>query len=58
MFAEYVVAGCRFTQKELSEIFEPQGLKILESRFVRAGHFDESLPENDDRAKEILFAIE
>ena len=56
--AEYVMADYRFTQKELSVILEQQGFKILESRFVRAGHFDEPLTEADDRAKEILFVIE
>lgn len=56
--AEYVVADYRFTQSELSEILEQQGFKILESRFVRAGHFDESLPEDHENAKEILFVLE
>lgn len=56
--AEYVVADYRFTQSELSEILKLQGFNILESRFVRAGHFEESLPEDHDNAKEILFVIE
>lgn len=56
--AEYVVADYRFTQSELSEILVQEGFNILESRFVRAGHFKESLPEDHDNAKEILFVIE
>lgn len=56
--AEYVVADYRFTQSELSEILLQEGFNILESRFVRAGHFEESLPENHDNAKEILFVVE
>ena len=56
--AEYVVADYRFTQHELSELLMQQGFQIIESRFVRAGHFDEPLAEDDDRAKEILCVIE
>lgn len=56
--AEYVVADYRFTQSELSEILMQEGFRILESRFVRAGHFEEPLPEEHDNAKEILFVVE
>lgn len=56
--AEYVVADYRFTQSELSAILDQEGFNILESRFVRAGHFEEPLPEDHDNAKEILFVIE
>ena len=56
--AEYVVADYRFTQSELSEILIQQGFTILESRFVRAGHFEEPLSENHDNSKEILFVVE
>ena len=56
--AEYVMADYRFTQSELSEILIHEGFAIIESRFVRAGHFEDSLPENHDNAKEILFVIE
>lgn len=56
--AEYIVADYRFTQKELSEILDKHGLHVIESRFVRAGRFDEALSEDDDKAKEILFIVE
>lgn len=56
--AEYVVADYRFTQSELTDILEHQGFIVLASRFVRAGHFDEPLPEDHENAKEILFVIE
>ena len=56
--AEYVVADYRFTQQELTDILEQYEFKILDSRFVRAGHFDEPLAESDGKAKEILFIIE
>ncbi|MDD6891288.1 MAG: bifunctional N-acetyltransferase/class I SAM-dependent methyltransferase [Bacteroidales bacterium] len=56
--AEYVVADYRFTQAELQQILSANGLRVIESRFVRAGHFDVPLPEEDDNAKEILFVVE
>jgi 2-polyprenyl-3-methyl-5-hydroxy-6-metoxy-1,4-benzoquinol methylase len=55
--AEYVVADYRFTAEELSNIFVQNGLEVVETRFVRAGHFDESLSEEDDHAKECLFVV-
>lgn len=56
--AEYVIADYRFTQTELKAILEEQGFNVLDSRFVQAGHFDIPLPEEDDKAKEILIVIE
>jgi SAM-dependent methyltransferase len=56
--AEYVVADYRFTKAELQQILEDNGLSVVESRFVRAGHFDVPLAEDDDNAKEILFVVE
>ena len=45
-------------QLELQQILSDNGLQVIESRFVRAGHFEESLPEDHDNAKEILFVVE
>lgn len=56
--AEYIVADYRFKQLELQQILADNGLQVIESRFVRAGHFEESLPEDHDNAKEILFVVE
>lgn len=56
--AEYIVADYRFTQQELMSILGKYGLRVIESRFVRAGRFDEPLPEDHDKAKEILFIVE
>lgn len=55
--SEYIVADYRFTQKELADILQSLNFEILESRFVRAGHFDVPLDESDDNAKEILFVV-
>lgn len=56
--AEYVVADYRFTQEELSQVLNNEGLKVIDSRFVKAGHFDSSFAEYDEDAKEILFVVE
>lgn len=56
--AEYVVADYRFTQQELKQVLEEEGLRVVESRFVKSGHFDSSFGEFDDDAKEILFLVE
>lgn len=55
---EYVVADYRFTQQELQQILSDEGLNVIETRFVRAGRFDEPLAEEHDNAKEILFVVE
>lgn len=55
--AEYVVADYRFTAAELSEVLRFNGFEIQEQRFVSAGHFDVSLTEDNDRAKECLFVV-
>jgi hypothetical protein len=55
--AEYVVADYRFTAEELSNILVQNGLEVVETRFVCAGHFDMPLSEQDDRAKECLFVV-
>ena len=39
--------------KEITDILKKMGFEILESRYVRAGHFDEKLESTDGHAKEI-----
>lgn len=56
IFAEYVVADKRYYMEEIKEIFLTEGFKILDARFVSAGHFDTPLPPT--KAKEILLLVE
>lgn len=51
--AEYVIRDKRYTMKEITDILKKSGFEILESRYVRAGHFDEKLESTDSHAKEI-----
>ena len=52
--AELLVRDRRYTKLEIERLCCQAGLDVLWSRFVRAGHWDEPLEANDDRAKEIL----
>ena len=52
--AEYVIRDKRYTKGEIISIVEGCGFEVVESRFVRAGHFDECLKNSDTHAKEIL----
>ncbi len=56
--AEYVIADYRFTAEELAAVFEEQGFKVEEIRYVKAGKWDESLGATDKGAKEILLIAE
>jgi len=58
IFAEYLVADKRYTMSEITNIIENLGLKVVESRYVQAGHWDAPLPPIDSKAKEILLIIE
>lgn len=51
--AEYVIRDKRFTRNEIISVLENEGFEILDSRYVRAGHFDEKLHAKDSHAKEI-----
>lgn len=52
--SEYIIRDKRYTKIEISTLLQNNGFKILESHFVRAGKFDESLNATDKNAKEIL----
>ena len=52
--SEYIIRDKRYTKIEISTLLQNNGFEILESRFVRAGKFDESLNATDKNAKEIL----
>jgi 2-polyprenyl-3-methyl-5-hydroxy-6-metoxy-1,4-benzoquinol methylase len=52
--AELLVRDRRYTKQQIEELCTRAGLDVVWSRFVRAGHWNESLEADDDRAKEIL----
>ncbi len=51
--AEYVIRDRRYTMSQLEMLLEKYGFEVIEKRYVRAGHFDESLAPLDAHAKEI-----
>lgn len=51
--AEYIIRDKRYKMTEIIELLELQGFDVIESRYVRAGHFDEPLDSTDSHAKEI-----
>ncbi len=57
IFAEYLVADKRYKMAEINALVEAEGLKVLESRFVQAGHWDVPLSSVDTKAKEILLIL-
>lgn len=56
--AEYIIRDKRYYMNEILEMVEDCGFKIIEKRYVRAGHFDEALEALDMHAKEILIIAE
>lgn len=54
--AEYIIRDKRYRKKEIISILEEIGFIVDDVRRVRAGHFEENLSQDDDRAKE-LFVI-
>ncbi len=52
--SEYIIRDKRYTKTEISSLLEKQQLRIIESRYVRAGQFEKALPATDVNAKEIL----
>jgi 2-polyprenyl-3-methyl-5-hydroxy-6-metoxy-1,4-benzoquinol methylase len=54
LFEEFLVRDRRYTLEEITHMCTAVGLKIIWTRFVRAGHWDEPLDRESDRAKEIL----
>lgn len=57
IFAEYLVADKRYKMPEIIALVEAEGLKVLESRYVQAGHWDIPLSAVDAKAKEILLFL-
>lgn len=57
LFTEYLVADKRYSMTEIKELISAEGLSVVESRYVQAGHFDNSLNAVDKKAKEILLII-
>lgn len=57
MFAEYLVTDKRYKKDEIIALVEAEGLKVEESRYVQAGHWDVALSSTDEKAKEILLII-
>lgn len=53
--AEYLIADKRYTLREMTEKLESHGLKVVESRYVRANHWSEY--HESTQAKEILFIV-
>ena len=51
---ELLVRDRRFSTEEIAAMCTEAGLEVVWTRLVRAGRWDETLDENDDRAKEIL----
>lgn len=56
--AEYIIRDKRYYMNEILKMVEDCGFKIIEKRYVRAGHFDEALEALDMHAKEILIIAE
>ena len=52
--SEYIIRDKRYTKNEITGLLQANGFSILESRYVRAGRFEESLSATDKKAKEIL----
>lgn len=51
--AEYVIRDKRYTMSEIVGMLEEQGFEIEDTRYVRAGHFDDPLKYDNKHAKEI-----
>ena len=51
--AEYIIRDKRYTMCEIEALLIKCKFEILDKRYVRAGHFDESLSALDKHAKEI-----
>ncbi len=51
---EYIIRDRRYTNKEITNLLESNGLIVLNTKYVQAGRFDINLSAVDDKAKEIL----
>lgn len=57
MFAEYLVADKRYRKDEITALVKAEGLRVIDCRYVQAGHWDVALSSTDAKAKEILLII-
>lgn len=56
--SEYIIRDKRYTLEEISKKLTKCGFKIVESRFVQAGHWEVPLKNTDLKAKEILLVVQ
>lgn len=56
--SEYIIRDKRYELKEISDILEKNGLRILENHFVQAGNWTKDLKNTDLKAKEILLVVQ
>jgi len=56
--AQLLVRDRRYRRREITALCIVNGLNVLWSRYVRAGHWDVPLAPDDDNAKEILLLCE
>lgn len=56
--AEYVIRDKRYTMDEIESLLIKNKFKIIDKRYVRAGHFDEKLQALDEHAKEICIVAQ
>lgn len=55
---ELLVRDRRYRRRDIEAMCMNAGLRVIWSRFVRAGHWDAELDRDDDHAKEILLLCE
>ena len=56
--AEYIIRDKRYRKYEIEELLKQEGFRILQIRYVQAGHFDVELDAFDPKAKEIYIVCE
>lgn len=56
--AEYVIRDKRYTMNEIETLLSKNKFKIIDKRYVRAGHFDEKLDALNEHAKEICIVAQ
>ena len=55
--AEYIVRDRRYSMEQICKIVQKIGFKILDTRYVRAGDWDNKLSSTDSNAKEVLLVV-
>lgn len=54
LFEELLVRDRRYTEDEVIRMCTAVGLRVVWTKFVRAGHWDEPLDRESEKGKEIL----